>query len=115
MLTPLAETVRRWGTWWVNPPAFLDDFILGAFLIAGAWLTRDPSSTRGRSVLAAGWGFACGMAYSSITFHWHAMRSGQPDPAPISTAAVFAIKVFGGLVFFVALVLALTHRDSAAR
>ena len=114
VLTPLAEVVRRWGTWWVNPPAFLDDFLIGGFLIAGAWATRrTPPSSRARSLLAAAWGFACGMAYSSITYHWHAMRTGQLDPAPIPTVWVFAIKLFGGLVFLVALLLTLMHREPA--
>jgi len=113
VLTPLAETVRRWGSWWASPPAFLDDFILGAFLLAGAWATRKASSVSARSLLAAAWGFACGMAYSSITFHWHAMHTGQGDPAPIPTVWVFAIKLFGGLVFLAALLLTLTHHDPA--
>ena len=114
VLTPLAETVRRWGTWWVNPPAFLDDFLIGAFLIGGAWATRDHSSARSRALLAAAWGFACGMAYSSIAFHWYAMQTGQVDPAPISTASVFAIKVIGGLIFVIALVLTVTHHETAS-
>jgi hypothetical protein len=113
VLTPLAETIRRWGTWWVNPPAFLDDFIIGAFLLSGAWATRNLSSVRGQTLLASAWGFACGMAYSSVSFHWHAMQTGQLDPAPISTESVFAIKVMGGLVFVVALVLTVTHREPA--
>ncbi len=113
VLTPLAETLRRWGTWWDHPPAFLDDFILGALLIAGALATRGRSSRQGRSLLAAAWGFASGMAYSSIAFHWYAMRSGQSDPAPIPTQWVFAIKVLGGLVFVTALLLTVTYRDSA--
>jgi hypothetical protein len=108
VLTPLAETIRRWGTWWVNPPAFVDDFILGAFLIAGAWATRNPHPVRGRILLAAAWGFACGMAYSSAAFHWAAMRAGQLDPAPIPSHWVFAIKIAGGVVFVAALVLTLT-------
>ncbi len=113
IITPVAETFRRWGTWWDNPPAFLDDWLLGAFLIAGALATRNPASARGRALLAAAWGFACGMAYGSIAFHWYAMRSGQPDPAPIPTEAVFAIKVLGGLLFVGALVLTLTQFDDS--
>lgn len=113
VLTPLAEVVRRWGTWWVNPPAFLDDVLIGAFLLAGAWATRRTSGSGRRAVLAAAWGFACGMAYSSITFHWYAMHTRQSDPAPIPTEWVFAIKLAGGLIFLVALLLTLTHRDTA--
>ena len=112
VLTPLAETLRRWGTWWVNPPAFLDDFLIGVFLLGGAWATRGAVFSPGPNPPSVGLGFACGMAYSSITFHWHAMRAGQVDPAPISTASVFVIKVIGGLIFVIALVLTVTHRDS---
>jgi hypothetical protein len=116
VLAPLAETFRRWGAWWVNPPAFLDDFLIGAFLIAGAWATRkEPSSSGRRAILAAAWGFACGMAYSSITYHWYAMQAGELDPAPIPTGWVFAIKLVGGLVFLAALFLTLTHRQVWAR
>jgi hypothetical protein len=114
VVTPLAETIRRWGTWWDNPPAFLDDYLLGALLIAGAWATRDARSVRGRVLLAAAWGFACGMAYSSIALHWFAMRAGQSDPAPIPSYWVFAIKVIGGLVFVSALVLTLGEEDPAS-
>ena len=113
VITPLAEVLRRWGTWWVNPPAFLDDVLIGGFLIAGAWATGNASTSGSRrSVLAAAWGFACGMAYSSITSHWYAMRTGVLDPAPIPTAWVFAIKLFGGLLFLAALLLTLTPRDN---
>lgn len=107
LATPLAETLRRRGTWWDNVPAFLDDYILGAFLIAGALATRKRSA-QSRALLAAAWGFACAMAYSSVAFHWFSMRSGQPDPAGIPTQWVFAIKVFGGLVFVGALIMTVT-------
>jgi hypothetical protein len=106
--TPLAETIRRWGTWWDNPPAFLDDYFLGLFLLAGAWATRNARSSRARALLAAAWGFAAGMAYGSAAFHWFVMRSGQPDPAPIPTEWVFAIKVAGLLSFVGALFLTVT-------
>jgi hypothetical protein len=29
ILTPLAETIRRWSTWRNYPPALFDDYILG--------------------------------------------------------------------------------------
>lgn len=108
VVTPLAETIRRWGVWWDNPPAFLDDYLLGAFLIAGAWATRKSRSVYARTLLAAAWGFACGMAYSSATFHWFAMRSGQLDPSGLPSQLIFAIKVLGGLVFVAALGLTIT-------
>lgn len=63
ILIPLAETVRRWGELWADPPAYLDDWLLGAFLIAGAW--SAGRGERGIRVLAAAWGAALGMGYYS--------------------------------------------------
>ena len=37
---PVLETIRRWGTWWEFPPAYLDDVLIGAFFLAGAWVSR---------------------------------------------------------------------------
>lgn len=110
VLTPLAETIRRWGTWWENPPAFLDDYLLGAFLVAGAWATRRGGSDRATRLLAGAWGFACGMAYSSAAFHWFALRAGELDPSGLPSRTIFAVKIVGGLIFVIALVLTVTAR-----
>ena len=107
-VTPMAETVRRWGTLWDNPPAFLDDYLLGSFLLAGAWATRRRGSARAISLLAAAWGFASGMAYNSVAFHWFAMRAGELDPSGLPSHSVFVIKVLGGLIFITALGLTVT-------
>jgi len=37
LLAPLAETIRRWSTWREYPPAILDDYLMGALLLWGAW------------------------------------------------------------------------------
>lgn len=87
--------------------------LIGAFLLLGFGATRGRGSARGTAVLAAAWGFACGMAYSSIAFHWSAMRAGVEDPAPIPSQWVFGIKLFGGVVFVAALVLALRDASRA--
>lgn len=94
ILTPLAETIRRWSTWRENPAAFFDDYILGAFLLFGAWRTgKDVKS--GRPFLAAAWAFMCGMAYGSFFDQLHRNHLGMPDPAPVSPAWVAAIKGIG--------------------
>lgn len=100
IITPLAETIRRWhqlgqlSIW----PAWLDDFVLGAFLLYGAWrVGKDARS--GRPFLAAAWGFMCGMGYNSF-FHQLTVL-GQPDPAPISSVWVAVIKG-GGLALAIA-------------
>lgn len=56
ILAPLAETIRRWSTWQQSPANLFDDYIMGAFLLYGAWRTgRDLRS--GQRVLAGGVGF----------------------------------------------------------
>jgi len=94
ILTPLGETIRRWHTWRENPPAFFDDYIIGAFLLLGAWRTGKDIN-RGRPFLAAAWAFMCGMAYVSFFGQLEANRLGIADPAPISSGAVTAIKGVG--------------------
>jgi len=94
ILTPLAETIRRWHTWKENPPAFFDDYIIGAFLLFGAWRAGKNIRT-GRPILAAAWAFLCGMAYVSFFGQLEDNRLGIADPAPISSGAVAAIKGFG--------------------
>jgi hypothetical protein len=94
ILTPLGETIRRWHTWRENPPAFFDDYIIGAFLLMGAW-RAGKDINRGRPFLAAAWAFMCGMAYVSFFGQLEANRLGIGDPAPISSGAVAAIKGVG--------------------
>ena len=106
IVTPLAETVRRWGTWRENPPALFDDYFLGAFLLYGAWrVGRDVRS--GQRFLAAAWAFMCGMAYYSFFEQLHRYHSGLSDPAPISSGWVAVIKGIGLGLGIIALVLSL--------
>jgi hypothetical protein len=103
ILTPLAETVRRWrqlsrlSVW----PFWLDDFIIGALLLYGAWRAgKDIRS--GRRFLAAAWGFTFGMAYSS--FFSQLGRLSEPDPAPIPSTWVAVIKGVGLVLAILALI-----------
>jgi hypothetical protein len=76
---PVGETVRRWGH--IDYlPAFLDDYAIGALLLAGVWASRraDP---RGVGLLAAAWGFACGLGYASFFGHLKAIN--EPDVGPL--------------------------------
>jgi hypothetical protein len=106
ILTPLAETVRRWSTWRENPPALFDDYILGAFLLYGAWRV-GKDVRRGQRYLAAAWAFMCGMAYGSFFEQVHRYRLGIPDPAPIPSLWVAVIKGVGLALGIMALVLSL--------
>jgi hypothetical protein len=106
ILTPLAETIRRWSTCRQNPASFFDDYILGAFLLFGAWRTAKDVR-RGRPFLAAAWAFMCGMAYNSFFGQLEANRMGLTDPAPISSGSVAAIKGIGLAVGIICLVFSL--------
>jgi len=112
ILTPLAETIRRWHTWRENPPAFFDDYIIGAFLLFGAWRT-GKNITTGRPFLAAAWAFMCGMAYVSFFGQLEDNRLGIADPAPISSGAVAAIKGVGLAVGVICLVFSLWPTSSS--
>lgn len=106
ILTPLGETIRRWSTWRDNPAAFFDDYILGAFLLYGAWrVGKDPRS--GQRFLAAAWAFMCAMAYISFFSQIHGIRSGATDPAPIPSTWVAVIKGVGLALGVLALVVSL--------
>jgi hypothetical protein len=106
ILTPLAETIRRWSTWQENPPALVDDYILGALLLYGAWrVGKDARS--GQRFLVAGWAFMCGMAYGSFFEQVRQYRLGIADPAPIASIWIAAIKGVGLALGVVALVVSL--------
>ena len=106
IVTPLAETLRRWhqlsdlSIW----PFWLDDFVLGGLLLYGAWRVGKDVRT-GRPFLAAGWGFTCGMAYSSFFAQLNHLH--EPDPAPIPSVWVAVIKGVGLVLATVALIVTL--------
>jgi hypothetical protein len=103
ILAPLLETVRRWGTWREYPPALFDDYLLGAFLLAGAWLVGRRFDA-GQRLLAAAWGFSCGLGYYSFFEQLRRYRLGEVDPAPISSGAVLIIKSVAVLLAIAALI-----------
>lgn len=83
-LAPLADTVRRWQTWRDFPPALFDDYLIGALLLAGAWLV-GRNFHQGQRLLAAAWGFTCGLGYCSFFSQLQRYQLGEIDPAPISS------------------------------
>lgn len=68
VIVPIGELVRRRDQLSDAHvvPLWMDDVLLGAFLLAGAWAVgRDAA--RGRAVLAAALGVACGMGMFSLS------------------------------------------------
>ena len=106
IITPIAETIRRWHTWQDNPPALFDDYLLGGFLLFGAWRV-GINARSGQRFLAAGWAFMCGMAYGSFFEQVHRYRAGIVDPAPISSFSVAVIKGVGFALAIIALLMTL--------
>jgi hypothetical protein len=89
IVLPIGETIRRWHQ--LSDPrllwAWVDDWLIGAFLLYGAWRAgRDPLD--GQASLAAAWGFALAIAIGSFMFGLF----GDPDPTGASRGVVVAIK-----------------------
>lgn len=106
ILAPLAETIRRWSTWQEFPPGLFDDFIMGAFLLYGAWRTgRDLRG--GQRFLGAAWAFTCGLGYYSFFGQLRSLSLHESDPAPIPSGWVAAIKGVGLALAVLALVVSL--------
>jgi hypothetical protein len=106
VLAPLGETIRRWSTWQQSPPNLFDDYLMGAFLLYGAWRTgKDIHS--GQPFLAAAWAFACGLGYYSVFGQLQSLRAGEPDPAPIASEWVLVIKSLALLLAITALAMSL--------
>ena len=103
---PIIETIRRWQQlgdfhMW---PSWLDDILLGAALLYGAWrVAKDVE--KGRAWLAAAWGLTCGIAYNS--FFGQLAHLDQPDPSSVPAMWVVGIKGVGSLLAILALVGAL--------
>ena len=92
IVLPLIETYRRWhqlGNWRMAP-AWLDDWLIGGFLLYAAWRTREGAPPGGRQILVAAWGFACGMGLSSFIAQLANLE--QADSSGASSALVAAIK-----------------------
>jgi hypothetical protein len=96
VLLPLVETLRRSGdlaAWWL----WVDDWLIGAALLFGAWAAGSARAGSLRA-LAAAWGIAAGMGYYSFVGHLLAVDS--PDVSGLS-GSTLAIAV--GLAWLVAL------------
>lgn len=92
ILVPLGETIRRWGVWGYLP-SWLDDYLVGAFLLFGAYRSRCNAQT-GQKTLAAAWGFFCGMFY--LSFFGHLKTIHEPDPGNIPQ---ITLTILIGLAF----------------
>ena len=72
-------------------PFWLDDWLIGLFLLYGAWATREDREA-GRPTLAAAWGFACGMGYLSFFGDVMSLGADVPDPSGLPAGLVAGVK-----------------------
>ena len=110
LIAPILDTIRRWSTWREFPPSLFDDYIIGIFLLVGAWLVGREFH-HGQRLLSAAWGFTCGMGYSSFFGQLYRFQQNEIDPAPISSGWVLAIKGIGLLLAAVALIATLRAKE----
>jgi hypothetical protein len=112
VVLPLGETVRRWHQ--LGDPQFLfawlDDWLIGAFLLYGAWRAGRDATT-GQASLAAAWGFTLALAIGSF----FTGVFGDPDPTGASRAVVVVIKGAMLLLAIGALVSVLRWQPRSAR
>lgn len=113
IVAPILETIRRRSTWMEYPPAMLDDYLLGGFLLYGAWRV-GRNATDGQRFLSAAWGVALGMVFLSFFGHLYDLRAGKIDPAPVPSEWVLAVKGIGFLLAIVGLAGALRKIPEAA-
>ena len=109
IITPLAEVARR-RSQFLDPaavPLWIDDMLLAGFLLYGAWRTGLHPPT-GRPVLAAAWGFMCGMTYYS--FFGQLQRLAEPDPSGLAPMWVVGVKGVGLMLGIAGMVTALKGR-----
>lgn len=111
---PLLETWRRWDQ--LSEPvmwlAWLDDWAIAAFLLWGAWRTRQDIRA-GRHILAAAWGFACGLAYAS--FVASLLSTSAVDASGASRVTAVTVKAGMLTLAVAALIATLSYRPSSSQ
>jgi hypothetical protein len=111
ILLPAVETIRRWHQLGDLSalPFWLDDWLIGGFLLLGAWKSRRDVEA-GRPWLAAAVGFAAGMGYAA--FFSQLATLDVTDPSGLSGITVVTIK--GVLLAFAICALAIVLRPTSA-
>ena len=108
LLLPIAEVARR-RTDFSNIPAYVDDFLIGGFLLVAAWAT-----TRGRPagnvLLAVAWAAFCGGMYYS--FFGQLFQAGDTDISGLSRYSVVFVK---GILFAVGIIAVIRSTRAVVR
>ena len=100
---PLLETLRR-RTNFETISGYVDDFIVGGFLLYAAW-SVSRGRPRGPVLLVAAWAILCGGLYGS--FFWQLESSAATDVSGLANSTVVLIKAFLYAVAIAGLVLSI--------
>ncbi len=85
-------------------PIFLDAYVVGALLVSGSIVARR-NEIAGRLIMAAGWGFSCGILYRSFFGHLE-----DPNRQSGHEILILACKAALLVVSAVGLLLAVSHK-----
>ena len=121
LLLPVLETARRWRQWpgpiqtW---PLWMDDYLLDAFLLSAAWLSRPRVVERGGhfrrlSWLTAAWGFGCGLGFGSLIAQFNHLIDPSLGDDPSGVAHQWMVLIKAILVVIGAVGLLTSMRDEA--
>lgn len=91
--------------------AWFDDIIMGSFLLWGVWKTYR--SRNGQRFLAAAWGFATGLIYSSLFFQFS--NRNLPDPSGVSVNIVLAGKFLAFAISIAGLFMSLLTNNGSTK
>lgn len=100
---PVLEVCRR-RTNFSDIPGYIDDFIIGGFLLFAAW-SAQQGRPHGRALLVAAWGVLCGGLWGSVFGQIH--NSSAHDISGLPNMVVVALKLFIYAVAIVGLVLSI--------
>ena len=114
IITLSAEVVRRRQQLLdaAAVPLWMDDALLAVFLLYGAWRIRSHPAA-GRAVLAAAWGFMCGLNYYGLFDQL--LRPAASDPSSLVPVWVTAVKGAGLALGIVGMVTAMMGKPDAGR
>jgi hypothetical protein len=104
---PVLEICRRRKDF-TDIPGYIDDFIVGAVLLFGAW-SAARERPYSRALLAGAWGILCGGLWSSFFGQLYSKAQNDISGLPNTTVVCIKLVVYG--IAIVALVLSIRRRD----
>lgn len=106
---PVLEVCRR-RTNFSDIPGYIDDFLIGGFLLFAAW-SAQRARPHGRALLIAAWGILCGGLWNSLFGQIH--NTSPHDISGLPNLLVVAIKLLISGTAITGLVLSVRGSDPA--